>query len=171
MPEQVLEFQIKYPQRKAFIQGYMVHILADLVDVQALIRQRPLMPLILQRNSPKFAQYIIESFYLTKRKVHQPVAIQHNEMLTELGISAEIVATEAKLMGPYLQNADYTVALTYLRQNGNGKSPNPGIREIERLHTDFLVAPVLFYLANMDKLNQQVLAQIRATEAFKQVCG
>jgi hypothetical protein len=170
-PEKVLEFYAKYPQHKAFIQGYMVHILADLVDVQALVRQRPLMPFILHQNSPKFAQYIIESFYLTKRKVQKPVAIQHNAMLDNLGASAAIVTKEAALMEPYLQKADYTIALTYLKQNGNGKSPNPGIREIESLHTGFLVAPFLFYLANMDKLNQQVLAQIRATEAFNQICG
>ncbi len=166
-PEQVLEFRARYPHLRAFIQGYMVHILSDLVDVQGLVRQRPLMDLVLRQNGPKFAQNLIEEFYLTKKKLHKPVDIRHNEMLANLGISRETVAKEAVLMRPYLQTADYKIALTYLKTTGNGKNSGRSMREIESLHNSVVLKPALFYLSGLDKLNRQVLLQIRGSEAFQ----
>ena len=170
-PEKVLEFRAKYPHLRAFIQGYLVHILSDLVEVQALIRQRPLMDFVLRRNGPKFAQNLIEEFYLTQKKQRKPVDIRHNELLNDLGISATTVAREAELMSPYLRDADYKIALTYLKTTGNGANSAKSVREIESLHNSAVIKPALFYLSALDKLNQQVLRQVRAAESFRQMCA
>jgi hypothetical protein len=170
-PEKVLEFCVKYPSLKAFTQGYMVHILSDLVDVQALVNKRPLMRLILRKNGPKFAQNLLEEFYITRRKVQKPVTIQHNKMLNDLGISRENVTSEAEFMRPYLQEPDYKITLAYLQKVANGLNLGQTGREVERLHKSTLVKPILFYLSDLDKLNQEVLMQIRTNEAFKQICG
>ena len=170
-PKQVLEFQYKYPHLKAFIRGYMVHILADLVDVHALVSKRPLMSLILRNKGPKFAQNLIEEFYIERRRALKPVALLHNEMLNDLGISRENVTSEAEFMAPYLQKPDYRITLAYLKKTANGQNFGQTMLEVEKLHNSTLGKPILFYLASLEKLNQQVLKQIRATEAFRQICN
>ncbi len=101
-PEEILAFRKEYPQLESFIQGYLVHCLADRVDTRGLLHERILLRPFLKQASIHFISTIIEVFHIENSPVRKPVSGKPNEILDNLGIRAENVEAEVKVLIPSL---------------------------------------------------------------------
>ena len=162
-------FLDKYPHLESFIQGYLIHCLTDDVEVGVLLRQRVTLLPYLKLASTQFIATIIELFYIENYPVHRPVSGDANEMLTEIGILDKFIKAEFNILKPYLEKPCLEAIYTYMESGVNPRLQNY-LEEIEGIKNDPLVRQLWFDLADLNRLNQQVVSQIRQSPAFKQIC-
>jgi hypothetical protein len=167
--EAIFMFLDKYPHLESFIQGYLVHCLTDDVEIGSLLRQRiDLLP-YLKSVSTQFIATIIELFYMDNYPVHQPVSADPNEMLNEIGILDQYIKAEFSILKPYLEKPGLESIYTYMESGVNPRLQNY-TEEIKSIKNDPLIKPLWFNLADLNRLNQQVLFQIHQSPAFIQIC-
>jgi hypothetical protein len=165
----IFRFLNKYPNLESFIQGYLIHCLTDDVEVGKLLRQRNDLLPYLNTVSNQFIATIIELFYIENFPVHQAVSGDTNEMLMEIGIPDQYIKAEFTILKPYLEKPGLEAIYNYMESGVNPRLQTY-LEEIERIKNDPLVKPLWFNLADLDRLNQQVISQIRQSPAFKQIC-
>jgi hypothetical protein len=167
-PQKILEFEHKYPQLKSFVQGYLVHCLSDNVDAMAILNRRIWLHPLLRRVSWQFVSTVIEAYQIEHRPLQKPIALCSNAMLSDLGIEPGHIEIEAKTMGPYLAKPTLAANLAFMK-SGSGPRMRGYAQEAERIQTNPLIKPIWFGLANFEDFTNQVISQVRAHEAFKQI--
>lgn len=168
-PEEILGFRIKYPHLKSFVQGYLIHCLADSVDTRALLHQRVFLRPLLKQASNQFISTMIEVFHIENSQTRKPVSGRPNEILTNLGILPKNVETEVKVLIPYLNKPDFATNLAYVK-SGPNSGLQPYVKELEKIETNLLVKPLWFWFANFNHLQRQLISRIRVHSAFKDIC-
>jgi hypothetical protein len=167
--EAIFVFLDKYPHLESFIQGYLIHCLTDDVEIGKLLRQRNDLLPYLNTVSTQFIATIIELFYIENYLVHQPLSGDTNAMLMEIGIPDQYIKVEFTILKPYLEKPGLEAIYNYMESGINPRLQNH-LEEIESIKNDPLVKPLWFNLADLNRLNQQVVSQIRQSPAFKQIC-
>ena len=171
-PERILRFFSKYPYLDSFIRGYLVHCLADDVDLYSLVEQRVLLQPILYGASGRFVPLLIEAFYLERMPVKIEFSGTPNEMLRELGIEDRHSDTFAGIIRPFASAPSLDSGFEFLRVLRKGDARvERYIRSAKLLNNNNLLKPILFAMADLNKLNAQVLDQVRGAEAFKRACN
>ena len=168
--ESILAYMNKYPELDSFIKGYLIHCLTDLVDLHALLNQRILVRPILQSSPYQFVPVMLESYFIEYTKLDIQLLARPNNVLTDLKINAEHISIFSTLIKPFVTNPSFESALEFLKTLGHN---NPRIEKYVNAARSFdgniLLKSVLFMLSNIPKLKQQVVSEIRSTEAFKQI--
>lgn len=168
--ERILQYINKYPELDSFIKGYLVHCLTDFVDLQALLNQRILFRPILQSFPHQFVPVMLESYFIEHTKLDIQLLAKPNNMLNDLKINNEHISIFSTMIKPLVTNPSFQNALEFLKTLGHS---NPRIEEYSNAARNFdgniLLKSVLFTLSNIPKLKQQVISEIRSTEAFKQI--
>jgi hypothetical protein len=168
--ESILEYLDIYPDLDSFIKGYLVHCLTDLVDLHALLNQRILFRPILQSLPHQFMPVMLESYFIEHSKLDIQLSARPNNVLTDLKISDEHISIFSTMINPFVADPSFESALEFLKTLGHG---NPRIEEYINTARNFdghtLLKSVLFALSNIPKLKQQVVSEIRSTEAFRQI--
>lgn len=168
--ERILEYRDKYPELDSFIKGYLVHCLTDFVDLQALLKQRILFRPILKSFPHQFVPVMLESYFIEHTKLDIQLLPKPNNMLNDLKINDEHISIFSTLIKPFVTNPSFQSALEFLKILGHG---NPRIEKYGNAARNFdgntILKSALFKLSNIPKLKQQVISEIRSTEAFKQI--
>ena len=168
--ESILEYMNKYPELDSFIKGYLIHCLTDLVDLHALLNQRILFRPILKSAPHQFVPVMLESYFIAHTKLDIQLLAKPNNILTDLKINDDHIRMFSTMIRPFVTNPSFESALEFLNTLGRG---NPGIEKYINAARNFdgniLLKSVLFTLSNIPKLKQQVISEIRSTEALKQI--
>ena len=168
--ESILEYRNKYPESDSFIKGYLIHCLTDLVDLHGLLNQRILFRPILKSVPHQFVPVLLESYFITHTKLDIQLLARPNNILTDLKINDDHISLFSTMIRPFVSNPSFERALEFLNTLGSG---NPRIEKYinaaRNFDSNILLKSVLFTLSNIPKLKQQVISEIRSTEAFKQI--
>ena len=112
----------RYPTRRSFIQGYIVHCLLDRIDVaMALETAFPyflLRPLSRKKLSSQQAVMLVEFYYLLGKHPKGAISGGHNEILEGLGIRPEQTQVYVEAISEYLQQPSFEVGLAMGRRLG-----------------------------------------------------
>ncbi|HMB24002.1 MAG: hypothetical protein ACM33V_08765 [Chloroflexota bacterium] len=108
--QKIVEFISRYPNRKSFIQGYLVHCLSDEVHMgEIFFRQFPFS--VLKRElSYQHIAVVLELFCFENEKVNISMSGTHNEVLTELGVNEVTSAKLASSIGQYVMAGEARLA-------------------------------------------------------------
>ena len=170
-PERILKFFSKFPHLDSFIRGYLIHCLTDDVDLDSLVEQRVLLQPIMYGVSGRFFPVLIEAFYLERMPVKIEFSGTPNEMLRELGIEDRHSEAFAGIIRPFASAPSLDSGFEFLRVLRKGDARvERYIRSAKLLNKNNLLKPILFAMADLNKLNLQILGQVREAEAFKRVC-
>jgi len=165
--ERILEYMDKYPDLNAFMKGYLVHCLTDLVDLQALLTQRILFRPILRSLPHQFVPVMLESYFIERTKLDIQLVAKPNDILTDLKIDDEDINEFSTVIKPFVSDPSFESALEFLKTLGHS---NPRIENYLNAARNFdgniLLKTVLFALSNLPKLKQHVVSEIRSNEAF-----
>lgn len=168
--ERILEYMNKYPDLDSFIKGYLIHCLTDLVDLHALLNQRILFRPVLQSLPHQFMPVMLESYFIEHTKLDIQLSAKPNSVLNDLKINNEHISIFSRMINPFVTNPSFESALEFLKSLGHN---NPRIEDYINAARNFdgniLLKSVLFTLSNIPKLKQQVISEIRSTEAFRQI--
>jgi len=168
-PEQAVGFFEKYPHLESFVQGYVVHLVTDLLKFRALLQQRALLWPVWLLFSGRVSTLLLETYFLEQMPRPFVFSGLPNPILRELGISDESARAFAELLRPLACAPAVQTELAFLR------ALRPGSRRVEmyaRLvsfaERHPLWTPLLFRLTGMARLNQQMAAALRGDALLRQ---
>lgn len=168
-PEEVVVFFEKYPEMESFIQGYLVHTVTDLIKFRALLEQRILLWPLLMIASGRFSTALLEMYYIENRPLRVKLSGAPNPILRDLRIADKHVYAFADALQPFAAEPSTETALGFLR------ALRPGSQRVEAyasavgfIEQHRYLKSLLFALADMDKLNHQMLTALRNDEMLKQ---
>jgi hypothetical protein len=172
-PQKILAFREKYPHLESFIQGYLIHCLTDLVDLHALFNERILFRPIMKRIPWVFLPVLLEAHTIEKKRWRVEIASSPNEMLRELVIPDTDSLKFAEIIHNYMAASTVGEAFkTILALNGEKASQRVEkyMNAARTFDENPIIKPILYALADLERLNRQVLEEIRKQEEFRQIC-
>jgi hypothetical protein len=173
-PRNILAFREKYPHLESFVQGYLVHCLTDLVDLKELFAQRILFRPVMKRVAGPFLPVLVETYSIERKRLKVEIDSQPNEMLRDLGIADAASEKFAGIIRDYTsaQTAEAAFELILsLNMEKRGANVEKYMDAARAFARNPIIKPLLFALANLEKLNRQALEQIRSQEEFRQICA
>jgi hypothetical protein len=114
-PKQIHEYQKRYPHLKSFLAGYLVHCEIDLLDLTRVLFERTHLRWLGKMHQLQLAGVLIESYFLEEARFNPPIALENNEMLNELGITAGAVYQFAAGVRQFLQAPSFQSELAALQ--------------------------------------------------------
>jgi hypothetical protein len=111
-PRRILNWMEPYPHLVSFLQGYLVHCLADQIDLVQLFTRRLPLAAFKGRLTHHHCAILLELFCIERRPVRCDLSGMHNEVLDELGLSEQVSARFAQFAGKYARSAYETGRLS-----------------------------------------------------------
>jgi hypothetical protein len=105
----IVAWRDRYPHLASFIQGYLVHCLTDSIDLGRIFYRRLPFSLLKGTLTQRHLAVLLELYYLERQPVTPRLSGTHNEVLSELGLSASVserFAQAAKQFAMPLSQAD-----------------------------------------------------------------
>lgn len=168
-PEEVVGFFEQYPSLESFTQGYLVHLMTDLIKFRALLEQRILLWPLLMIVSGRFSTILLETYYIEKMPLRVEFSGTPNPILRDLRIADDHIDAFANALRPFATAPSTQTALGFLR------ALRPGSRRVEVyaraarfIERHRYLKSLLFAMADMNKLNHQILTALRNDEILKQ---
>lgn len=157
--EQILALRAEYPNLSSFLQGYLIHCLADEVELWALLEKRWYLRPFVQRVSLKMASVVLESYLVEKIPLRVPVSGAQNSMLLALGVSDPAVIQFHSLVERLVDQPGIASVLHLFRTLSEGR---PAIgRVINQLERFYWARTPLYVLTQPSHLLDAVEAHVR----------
>jgi hypothetical protein len=169
-PEEIVKYFQQYPHLESFIQGFLVHRLTDLIEINIFLRQRVLFWPILFLTPGRFITVLIETYYIEKMPLPITLSGTPNTILHNLRIRDDQTRAFADAIRPFAAAPAFETAVDFLRILSRGSARiEKYIEAGQAIQRNHYLIPILFELANLKKLNQQVLDSLRRDEILRQV--
>jgi hypothetical protein len=88
--QRIAEYVERYPHLDSFLQGYLVHCLADQVDLGRVFSPHLPFSVLKGMLTQRRLAVLLELYYLERQPVNPPLSGTHNEVLGELGLSEAV---------------------------------------------------------------------------------
>ena len=157
--DQVLALFERYPQRESFLQGYLVHCLADQINLVQLFGRRLPLGAFQDRLTHHHCAILLELFCIERRPVRCDLSGTHNEVLDELGLSEQVSARFAQFAGEYARSAYETRRLSV--------TPIPGLEADDPRITGYVAAIEAFQRRRA--LKSALFLGVRAGGIFRRI--
>jgi hypothetical protein len=170
-PEQILEFRASYPELESFIQGYLVHCLADEVELWALLEKRWFLRPFIRHLPLKLAPVILESYLVEKNPIRVSISGQSNPILHALGVNENAISSFRSLVERLISQPSFESVLHLFQTLGRG-NPNLQIylEAAERFNRNKISKNILYSIANPPQLLCTVENFVREQPAFAEIC-
>ena len=168
-PELLVGLTGRHPQLKSFIQGYLIHCLTDLVELKLLLQQQILLRPLLHLWPQKLLVILIEAFFIESMPLQKQISGQPNQILRDMGVTDEKSGQFDQIMRTFLAQPSLEAEMGFVKAYGTNLRLEMYTEAIRKIQKSTFLKSILFTLANPDKLNQQVLSQIRQAETFKKI--
>ncbi len=164
-PEEILGYIGRYPHLKSFFLGYMVHCLADELDLPQIIQRK--FPLNWQKNelSPQYCTTILEFFNIVRVKpVGKPLSGTYNVALREMGISGEQATKFAREINRYITAPSFTALLALYQNLGlanHGRIDNYRIAA-QQFQRKWFQKNLIFIGLHAGRINQEITSWVKS---------
>jgi hypothetical protein len=125
-PEEILAFRVHYPELESFIQGYLIHCLADIVELWALLEKRWHWRPFVRRLPLKLASVVMESYFVERNPLAVSISEEHNPMLQAMGVSREAAHDWHDLVNRIIAKPSFSSVLNLFATLGKD---SPGLQK------------------------------------------
>jgi len=162
-PEQISAYAAKFPLNKSFLQGYLVHCLADEVDLKVIFgRQLPFLLFKRQLYRSRLA-IILEMYHFEQQGVDRQVSGRYNPVLAELGLSEAVCTKFAQSMNIYMKEPTpegrFSTLFKMMGMVDEGKE-NSYKSAAERLQKNTLLKGAMFAGIRYGKICEKIVAEV-----------
>lgn len=123
--DRIKELESCYPHLRSFLSGYQVHVLIDEFEQEDISRMvsasfplNLLKKMLRKSIAPEQMIMLVEMYYLQSVAVAEPLSGEHNEVLSDLGITPEQTSVYQQALQEYFENRSFDVALTTFQKIG-----------------------------------------------------
>jgi hypothetical protein len=165
--EQILAWRAQYPEMESFIQGYLIHCLADEVELWALLEKRWYLRPFVRRISLKLAPLVLESYLVEKVRVSVNISGQINPILTGLGVDDPGLRPFRAVVERLINQPNFDSVLHLFRTLG---SNHPKLlRAIDTAEKYHPYRAILYTLTKPPALLDAVEMFVRRQAAFQEI--
>lgn len=172
IPEQIRAYNIQYPHLKSFLQGYLVHCLADEIELGPIFFKHFPFSLFKNQMYRHHMAVSLELYYFENEKIDSRISGAHNEVLGKLGLNEAVCAKFALAFNQYATSTSMETRFSELfemlgldkdsraekyRAAAQGFQKNP-----------FLISAVFFGIRN-GKISEEIVQTTQALLAKEQL--
>ncbi len=169
-PEQILEFRANHPELESFIQGYIVHCLADEVELWAVLEKRWFLRPFIRHLPLKLAPVILESYLVEKNPITVSISGQSNPMLQALGVNDNAIPPFRSLVEHLIHQPSFESVLHLFQTLGQA---NPNLQKYldaaEQFNRNKIGKKVLYSIINPPQLLRSVENFVREQPVFAEI--
>lgn len=164
-PDEILDYLHRHPQLKSFLQGYLVHCLADQLEMPELMQRK--FPLSWQKDKLSSWQctVILELFNVLRTKAPgKLISEKYNVVLENIGISEEQAIKFAKEMNLYLTSPSVISLLSMYQRIGlanNGRIEKYHIT-FQRFQKNWLRKNMILLGLHVRKINNEIASLVKS---------
>jgi hypothetical protein len=157
--EEIAEYMVSYPERKPFIQGYLVHCLSDSLNIPGIIHRK--FPFRVQNEKLSAQQCsVIFEFYNIERVApdHKILSGTDNSILKELGIGGAYAAKFAQAVKRYIGAPSFDASVVLYQDLGlAGDARIEKYRAaVERFQRDWLWKKMILIGLGVGSINREI---------------
>jgi hypothetical protein len=169
-PEKILSFRARYPQLESFIQGYLIHSLADEVELWALLEQDWLLRPFIRYLPLKLAPVVMESYFVEQNPLAVSISGTHNPMLAALGVPPAAAHAWRDLVNSIIAKPSFDSVLRLFATLGKD-SPKlqKYLQAAERANRIPIAKNILYKLTNPPRLLKSVEDFVREQPEYSQI--
>jgi hypothetical protein len=172
--QRILGFIPQYPHLQSFIHGYLVHCIADEIDLEDVFFARLPFSALETRLPRQHLAVPLECFYVEKEPVDVRISGRHNDLLRALGVGATDAARLAEFVDRYQDPVPLDARIAELTQL-LGLDEDPRIEKYaaaaRKFEEQWLLKSALFLGIRVGSINatlvSQVSAKLQAIPAFE----
>jgi len=162
--QQILELGQRYPHLVSFVQGYLVHCLADQLDLGRVFFQHLPFSALKRTLTQRHLAVLLELYYLERQTVNPTLSGTHNEVLSELGLSesvSERFAQAAKQFAMPVAPADPLASARLLGLENDSRIARYAAAG-RRFQKSRLLKHALFLGIRAGKIDEQIVSRVAA---------
>ena len=162
-PEKILGFMSQYPHLKAFLQGYLVHCLCDEIELRRVFFQHFPFSILKSRMSHQQVAILLELYYFENERVNRTLSESHNEVLSQLGLSATQSTKLSKTISQYARSSSFESRITDLaRLLGleNDRRIDKYMSAAKRFQNNRLLKNGLFFGIRRGKISAHIVSTV-----------
>jgi hypothetical protein len=158
----ILGYVDSYPHLESFLRGYLVHCLADRIELGPLFYRHLPFRFLKRRLSQRHLAVLLELYCLERRRVQCSLSGTHNEVLDELGLSEPVSARYAQFVGQYVtpSSASRLADLAHLLGLENDARVEAYLDAAESLQRNRLLKRVLFRGIRAGRIDEQIVSRV-----------
>jgi hypothetical protein len=163
--DEILDYLHRHPQLKSFIQGYLVHCLADQLEMSEIMQRK--FPLSWQKDkfSSRQCTVILELFnVLRTRPPEKSISENYNAVLEGIGIGKEQAMKFSKEMNQYLTTPSVISLLSMYQKIGlanNGRIEKYQIA-FQRFQKNWLRKNMILFGLHVGRINNEIASLVKS---------
>jgi hypothetical protein len=162
--QRIGEYADRYPHLESFLQGYLVHCLADQVELGRLFFRYLPFSLLKRTLTQRHLAVLLELYYLERETAQPALSGTHNEVLSELGLSESVSEQFRQAMEqvalPTLQRDPLAMARVMgLERDSRVEKYAAAARRFQKSR---LLKQALFLGIRAGKIDRQVVSRVSA---------
>ena len=161
---EILAWLDRYPHLGSFIKGYLVHCLADQVNLSRIFCRRLPFSVLKNRFTHQHLAVLLELFYLETQPASRPLSGTHNEVLDELGLSQATSARFARSAKQYARSASRSSLWDMTQMLGleHDSRMDKYLLAAKRFQSSGLLKNALFLGIRAGKIDAQIVSRTSA---------
>jgi hypothetical protein len=169
-PKKILSFGKRYPELESFMQGYLIHCLADEVELWALLERHWYLRPFIRHLPLKLTPVMMESYFVERNPVSVSISGTYNPMLKAMGVPEKACHTWAELVTNLAENPSFDSVLHLFSTLGKGRPKlQQYIRLTQKVSRIPLAKNILYQLTKPQRLLDNVETFIRAQPEYRQM--
>lgn len=159
----IADYIAHYPHLKSFLQGYLIHCLSDEIELRAVFIQHFPFSIFKSRVSRRRVAVILELFYFENEKVNKILSGSHNEVLSELGLSAALSTKFSQSISQYAMSLSLEArlsALSILLGLENNHRIEKYLVAAKGFQKNWLLRNGLFFGIRTGKISEQIVSNV-----------
>jgi hypothetical protein len=165
----IREYRVTYPHLDSFLRGYQVHCLIDEIELAKVASATfpfNLLKWVLRKNlSQQQITVLVELYYMQSTHMDWQIKEDHNEVMTDLGITPAQTETYLDAMKEYLPAPSFETALSCFQKIGyptKSSRSEKYLQAYQSLERNRLLKRVLLLAIKNVHLDQVVVNYVRA---------
>jgi hypothetical protein len=158
----IVAFADRYPHLGSFLQGYLVHCLADQIDLSQIFFRHLPFSVLKGTLTHQHVAVLLELYHLERQPARQQISGTHNKVLSELGLSRSVSAQFAQSAKQYAQAASPSSILRLAQLLGleNDSRFDRYIAAARHFQKSRVLKDVLFLGIRAGKISEQIVSRV-----------
>lgn len=169
-PKKILSLGKRYPELESFMQGYLLHCLADEVELWMLLERHWYLRPFIRHLPLKLAPVIMESYFVERNPIAVSISGTRNPMLKAMGVPEKACQTWAELVRSLAENPSCDSVLRLFATLAKGRPQlEHYIRLAQKASHIPLLKNTLYHITQPQRLLNSVELFIRAQPEYRRM--
>lgn len=159
----IVDYIAHYPHLKSFLQGYLIHCLSDEIELEQIFFRHFPFSIFRSKLSRQKIAVILELYYFEAHRVSKILSGSHNEVLSELGLSAALSAKFSQAISQYVCSSSFESHLSELSELlglENDSRIDQYLAAAKRFEENWLLKNSLFFGIRTGQISEQIISTV-----------